>query len=409
MCALVPSNAIRDVSHNLCHSREKTMKPRRILLAQTLLSAPLAAGLLLSAVSVHAQPVQGLYIAGEGGGTLNQDQRVKSTANFPDGRDRWKAGAVGIGSIGWGLGNGFRVEVEGDYRNMGYQRLVTNTMSTKGDGRRQTYGVMVNALFDLDIGKPWLFPYFGAGVGYGWTATHASLVGHNAAGGSTTQQIGGTYGNATYQGIFGLSFPVPWVVGLSATAEYRFWTMFGPQSHGVTSIGNIGGTQIAQGVSTVSGTHKTVTDFNHSMMLGLRYEFNPAPPPPPPAAAIAAPAPQAARSYLVFFDWDKADLTDRARSIVNEAAQAAAHVAVTRITVSGYTDNSSAHPGEKAGEEYNMKLSLRRATAVKAELMRDGIAGSTIDIHGYGDTHPLVQTGPNTKEAQNRRVEIILR
>ena len=384
------------------------MKPRRILLAQTLLSAPLAAGLLLSAVSVHAQPVQGLYIAGEGGGTLNQDQRVKSTAHFPDGRDRWKAGAVGIGSVGWGLGNGFRVEVEGNYRNMDYNRLVTSTLATKGDGRRQTYGVMVNALFDLDIGKPWLFPYFGAGVGYGWTSTNASLVGSNGSG-NTTQRIGGTYGNATYQGIFGLSFPVPWVVGLSATAEYRFWTMFGPQSHSVTSTGNIGGIQAATGVGTMSGTHKTVTDFNHSMMLGLRYEFNPAPPPPPPVANVLAPAPQAARSYLVFFDWDKADLTDRARSIVNEAAQAAAHVALTRITVSGYTDNSSAHPGEKAGEEYNMKLSIRRATVVKAELMRDGIAGSTIDIHGYGDTHPLVQTGPNTKEAQNRRVEILFR
>ncbi|NHO56430.1 OmpA family protein [Acetobacter lambici] len=384
------------------------MKPRRILLAQTLLSAPLAAGLLLSAVSAHAQPVQGLYIAGEGGGTLNQDQRVKSTAHFPDGRDRWKAGAVGIGSVGWGLGNGFRVEVEGNYRNMDYNRLVTSTLATKGDGRRQTYGVMVNALFDLDIGKPWLFPYFGAGVGYGWTSTNASLVGSNGSG-NTTQRIGGTYGNATYQGIFGLSFPVPWVVGLSATAEYRFWTMFGPQSHSVTSTGNIGGIQAATGVGTISGTHKTVTDFNHSMMLGLRYEFNPAPPPPPPVANVLAPAPQAARSYLVFFDWDKADLTDRARSIVNEAAQAAAHVALTRITVSGYTDNSSAHPGEKAGEEYNMKLSIRRATVVKAELMRDGIAGSTIDIHGYGDTHPLVQTGPNTKEAQNRRVEILFR
>ena len=384
------------------------MKPRRILLAQTLLSAPLAAGLLLSAVSAHAQPVQGLYIAGEGGGTLNQDQRVKSTAHFPDGRDRWKAGAVGIGSVGWGLGNGFRVEVEGNYRNMDYNRLVTSTLATKGDGRRQTYGVMVNALFDLDIGKPWLFPYFGAGVGYGWTSTNASLVGSNGSG-NTTQRIGGTYGNATYQGIFGLSFPVPWVVGLSATAEYRFWTMFGPQSHSVTSTGNIGGIQAATGVGTMSGTHKTVTDFNHSMMLGLRYEFNPAPPPPPPVANVLAPAPQAARSYLVFFDWDKADLTDRARSIVNEAAQAAAHVALTRITVSGYTDNSSAHPGEKAGEEYNMKLSIRRATVVKAELMRDGIAGSTIDIHGYGDTHPLVQTGPNTKEAQNRRVEILFR
>jgi outer membrane protein OmpA-like peptidoglycan-associated protein len=77
--------------------------------------------------------------------------------------------------------------------------------------------------------------------------------------------------------------------------------------------------------------------------------------------------------------------------------------------VSGYTDNSSAHPGQKRGEAYNMKLSLRRAEIVKAELMRDGVPGATIDIHGYGESNPLVQTGPNTKEPQNRRVEIIFR
>lgn len=46
---------------------------------------------------------------------------------------------------------------------------------------------------------------------------------------------------------------------------------------------------------------------------------------------------------------------------------------------------------------------------VKAELVRDGVPGTTIDIHGYGETNPLVKTGPNTKEAQNRRVEIIFR
>lgn len=411
MCAFVLLDAMPDVSRDYCHSREKTMKPRQKLLAQTLLSAPLAAGLLLcAAVTAKAQPVQGLYIAGEGGATFNQDQRVRTSAQFPDGRDRWRTGAAGIGSIGWGLGNGFRVEVEGDYRSMGYQRFVTNSFNSRADGRRQTYGVMANALFDLDIGKPWLFPYFGAGIGYGWTAMRTSVT---APGNQLAEKMGGTFGNFAYQGIFGLAFPIPWVVGLSATAEYRFWTMLGPQSHGATSWGTIGGTinsiNQTHPYQFSSGHHDTKTDFNHTLMLGLRYEFNPAPPPPPPAPIVAAPAPAAARSYLVFFDWDKSDLTDRARSIVGVAAQAAAHVALTRITVSGYTDNSSAHPGQKAGEEYNMRLSLRRAEVVKAELMRDGVPGTTIDIHGYGETHPLVTTGPNTKEAQNRRVEIIFR
>lgn len=46
---------------------------------------------------------------------------------------------------------------------------------------------------------------------------------------------------------------------------------------------------------------------------------------------------------------------------------------------------------------------------MKAELIRDGVAGSIIDVQGYGQSHPLVQTGQNVREPQNRRVEIILR
>ncbi|NHO31316.1 OmpA family protein [Acetobacter fallax] len=380
------------------------MKLRYRFLAGSVLSAPLIACVLSS--PVLAQPVQGIYVAGEGGATFNQDQRVRSSAMFPDGRDRWRTGAVGIGSVGYGLGNGFRVEVEGNYRNMDYQRFVTNSVQSRADGRRQTYGVMANALFDMDIGKSWLFPYFGAGVGYGWTAMNTSIT---APGSTLSQHVGGTFGNVTYQGIFGLAFPVPWVVGLSATAEYRFWTMLGPQSHGSTAMGTIGGRNVAKQYSFASGNRDTVTDFNHSLMLGLRYEFNPAPPPPPPAPPeITAPAPAAARTYLVFFDWDKSGLTDRARSIVAVAAQASAHTALTRIEVSGYTDSSAAHPGPR-GESYNMTLSLRRANAVKAELVRDGVAGTIIGVNGFGQTHQIVATGPDVREPQNRRVEIILR
>ncbi|GBQ83819.1 outer membrane protein [Gluconacetobacter johannae DSM 13595] len=375
------------------------MKLRHGLLTGSILAAMAALGPVLSVAPASAQPVQGLYVAGEGGASFNQDQRVRSSPNFPDGRDSYHTGATGIGSVGWGLGNGFRVEVEGDYRNNGLKSFGS---SGEGHGRQQTYGVMANALFDLDIGKSWLYPYFGAGIGYAWQAMNAGVT---APGFS--QQIGGTFGNFAYQGMFGLAFPVPWVVGLSATAEYRFWTMLGPQSHGARSVGTVGGYDSVKEFGVATGNRSTMTDFNHSLMLGLRYEFNPAPPPPPPAPEPAAPAPTQSRTYLVFFDWDKAVLTDRARAIVATAAQASTHTGTTRIEVDGYTDNSAAHPGPR-GARYNMALSLRRAQAVQAELVRDGVPGTAIDIHGFGETHPLVPTAPNTREPQNRRVEIIL-
>jgi outer membrane protein OmpA-like peptidoglycan-associated protein len=129
-----------------------------------------------------------------------------------------------------------------------------------------------------------------------------------------------------------------------------------------------------------------------------------APPPPPPAAAVAPAAPPPAiapaRTYLVFFDWDRADLTARASQIIAEAATASTHVQVTRIMCNGYTDTSGT-------PKYNLDLSLRRANTVANELVRDGVPRGEIDIKGFGETHPLVQTGPGVREPQNRRVEII--
>ena len=133
--------------------------------------------------------------------------------------------------------------------------------------------------------------------------------------------------------------------------------------------------------------------------VGLRLTFG-RPLPPPAQMAVPAVA-TAARSYLVFFDWDKAALTDRARQIIREAADNEARVQYTRIAVDGYTDTS----GTRA---YNQGLSLRRAEAVAGELVRDGVARNVIAIRGFGETHLLVPTGPGVREPQNRRVEIVV-
>ena len=90
-----------------------------------------------------------------------------------------------------------------------------------------------------------------------------------------------------------------------------------------------------------------------------------------------------------------------------EAAQASTRVQTTRIEVNGYADTSSIHGGAR-GARYNQGLSVRRAQSVKAELIRDGGPATAIDTQGFGETHPLVPTGPNTREPQNRRVEIVL-
>jgi outer membrane protein OmpA-like peptidoglycan-associated protein len=142
---------------------------------------------------------------------------------------------------------------------------------------------------------------------------------------------------------------------------------------------------------------------NNSFLFGVRYAFGVEPPPPPPAPAkVVAPAPAPARTYLVFFDWDKADLSARAKQIIGEAAANVARVQVTRIEVSGYADRT----GTAA---YNQKLSMKRAENVAAELVHLGVQKSLISVQAFGDTHPLVPTAEGVREPQNRRVEIVLK
>ena len=104
----------------------------------------------------------------------------------------------------------------------------------------------------------------------------------------------------------------------------------------------------------------------------------------------------------MFFEWDKAALSDHARQIIREAADKSTQVQYTRIEANGYTDTSGT-------PQYNMGLSVRRANAVKAELIKDGVPENVITTQAFGETHLLVPTGPNVREPKNRRVEIIIR
>ncbi len=136
----------------------------------------------------------------------------------------------------------------------------------------------------------------------------------------------------------------------------------------------------------------------------LRYDFGgPSEPEAAPAAyvppAVTAPAP-APRSYLVFFDFNKSDLTPQATEIVDTAAKNAGPAKVTQLTVTGHTDTVGS-------DAYNMRLSRRRAESVAAQLEKDGIASSEIEIVAKGKRDLLVPTGDGVREPQNRRVQIV--
>jgi len=343
------------------------MKLRSALLAATVLAAPGVA---------MAQPVDGLYIGGGAGYNILQDADLSGGAAPAGGKAEFNGGWVGLGSIGWGFGNGLRVELEGNFRNNDVDEVSTSAGKLAGPGGRQrTYGAMVNALFDIDLGLGWVYPYIGAGAGYAWTDLKLS--------GAGSRLVDDTDGQFAYQGIVGAAFPIDAVPGLSLTAEYRYFATLDPEFEASNGSGKI-----------------ETENRNHSFLIGARYAFNVAPPPPPPAAPVAAPAP--ARTYLVFFDWDRADLTDRARQIITEAANASKSVEVTTIEVSGHADLT----GTPA---YNQRLSLRRANNVAAELVRQGVPQSAITIQAFGDTRPLVPTARGVREPQNRRVEIVLK
>jgi outer membrane protein OmpA-like peptidoglycan-associated protein len=341
------------------------MKFRNVLLASAMLVLPLAAA--------KAQPVAGPYISLGGG--MNIMQQVPVTAIGGVGVSgvnlQTNIGGTGVLAGGWGFGNNVRAELEFDYRYNSIDKVTVRGLGSGTiNGNEQKYGPMVNLLYDFNdfsTVTPLFIPTIGVGVGYQWAPLTLS------SGGVSASKTAGAF---AYQAILGAAVPIPSVPGLALTAEYRFLGLAGDRNYGGDKLGN---------------------DFNHSVLIGLRYAFGVAPAPMPEPMPVAE---VGAKTFLVFFDWDRSNLTARSEGIVRDAAAYSTRTQYTRIDVSGNTDTSGT-------PSYNQGLSERRARVVAGELVRDGVPANAISMHAYGDTHLLVPTGPGVREPQNRRVEIV--
>jgi outer membrane protein OmpA-like peptidoglycan-associated protein len=101
----------------------------------------------------------------------------------------------------------------------------------------------------------------------------------------------------------------------------------------------------------------------------------------------------------VFFEWDSADITPDAASILDNAVSAYANCGSAKVMVAGYTDTSGK-------PRYNQGLSDRRGTSVKTYLASKGISEGAIEAKGFGETNLRVETADGVRELQNRRVEV---
>ena len=132
---------------------------------------------------------------------------------------------------------------------------------------------------------------------------------------------------------------------------------------------------------------------------GTQVDENGCPLPEKPAAALAA-----EREFEhVLFPYDRAELTARARQILDAATpvinQLIERYPNLEVDVSGHTDS-------RGTDAYNQALSERRALAVKEYLVRKGIAASRVSANSYGETRPVATNETDAGRAQNRRAEV---
>jgi len=340
------------------------MKKRHVVFGSALalaLALPLAA---------HAES-QGFYIGGAGGADFAVDSKASTGAGHN--KLQLDTGGTGLLNFGYDFGS-FRTELEGAYSGNDISGTRGATLRNPG-GSTETWSVMFNGFYDFHNNSDFT-PYVGGGIGVGFV--NASLTGVRPTG-SAVGLYNGSDSTFAYQGIAGISYAL--TPNLSLTTDYRYFATTDAEikSH---------------------GAKWNVENANHMITAGLRWSFGVPAPVPEPAAMVVPETPTT--DFMVFFDWNKSAITPEAHEIIVKAATTAKETRTRIVVVTGHTDTSGSLV-------YNQRLSERRASAVKQDLIQQGISPDIIQTVGKGKTDLMVPTPDQVRDPQNRRAQIVLR
>jgi OOP family OmpA-OmpF porin len=303
--------------------------------------------------------------------------------------------------IGYDFG-GFRLEAEVGYRSATVDGLTSSVptpffagngaLANAGSGtfdyaggRTSALSFMVNGLLDFgpDDG---LQGFVGGGAGVARVKSDLALT----TNGSFLDDSDTVF---AWQALAGIRAPLTDTI--DATLKYRFFN--------------------ADDVKLVAVNNATYeTRFrSHSILGGVTFNFGepPAPPPPPPPppvetppppppVEVAPPPPCSPGPFIVFFEWDKSDITPEAGSILDNAVTQYQNCGNAQVQLAGHADKSGS-------ASYNVGLSQRRADAVRAYLSGRGIPDGSIATEAFGESRPRVDTADGVREVQNRRVEVL--
>lgn len=344
---------------------------------------------------------RGPYIGFDAGVNLPRDYGIDVGAFRDDAQVSndmgWEAAAI----LGYDWGR-FRTEIEGNYRTWGGDEITSDqagipqsattraTGALDYDGDIALKSLLVNALVDFGEEDGVQFSV-GAGAGRTWMDIDTSGAP------SGFSYLDTSDSEWAWQAIAQARLPVSDRVDVGL--KYRFFSTL--EFEVEDSIGRLADFEVASHSASLS-LMVQLGRRAASPLIGppTRVEAPPAPPPvlTPPVTQLRDRFCNSG-PFIVFFEWDRAEITPEAASVLSSAVTAYSDCGAASVMLAGHADRSGPQP-------YNVRLSERRNTAVQAYLSGRGIPAARIATEAFGESQPRVATADGVREPQNRRVEV---
>jgi outer membrane protein OmpA-like peptidoglycan-associated protein len=338
------------------------------------------------------------YIGGEFGAMIVEDTDVDIGAVQDAMRLNFDYGYDGGIFVGYDLG-AFRIEAEAAYKKADLESFNTSirlplegvafpTSRANAGGNMSALSFMINGMLDFGDDEG-ISGFVGGGIGMARVKANNLRNFANA-----TPFLDDSDSKLAWQVFAGVRQAI--TDNIDVTVKYRFF-----------NVDNVR-------MVAFNGNESELRFRSHSLLGGLTFNFGgeepvpepvPLPPEPVPVPPPPEPTPEPVKPacvggpFMVFFDWDKDDITPQASAILDNAASAYQNCGQAQVMIAGHADRSGS-------DQYNVGLSQRRAANVRSYLAGRGIPDGVMTTEAFGESRPLVETADGVREPQNRRVEI---